>query len=150
MGEIYANITLYNGMDFVATKMGTLPAKQIRKMDVHALVDSGATTLVINDEIRNQLGLIPLETKEIRLADGSVENYEFVGPVEIHFKNRRSLCQAIVLPNADDVLLGAIPMEDMDVIIDMKNRKLILPPERPYIAGAKAKGILETSKKTFT
>jgi clan AA aspartic protease len=139
MSEIYADITLYNGADFIAAKTGALPAEQMRKLDVHALIDSGATTLVVNEEIKNQLGLILLETKEIRLADGSIESYEFVGPVEVRFKNRRSLCQAIVLPHADDVLLGAIPMEDMDVIIDMKNQELILPPERPYIAGAKAK-----------
>jgi clan AA aspartic protease len=139
MGEIYVDIMLCNGADFIATKMGTLPVEQMRKMDVHALVDSGATTLVINEEIKNQLGLVLLETKEIRLADGSIENYEFVGPVEVRFKNRRSLCQAIVLPHADDILLGAIPMEDMDVMIDVKNQKLILPPERPYIAGAKVK-----------
>ncbi|MDR3109368.1 MAG: hypothetical protein LBU65_06740 [Planctomycetaceae bacterium] len=109
----------------------------VRKMDVSALVDSGATTLVINSEIKTQLDLTLLETKEIRLADDSLESYEFVGPVEVHFKNRRSLCQAVVMPNATDVLLGAIPMEDMDVIIDMKSQQLIIPPERPYIAGGR-------------
>ncbi|MDR3199453.1 MAG: clan AA aspartic protease [Planctomycetaceae bacterium] len=139
MGEIFADIILYNGADFIASKMGTLSAEQIRQMEVNALVDSGATTLVINEKIKNQLGLILLETKEIRLVDGSIENYEFVVPVEIRFKNRRSLYQAIVLPNAEEVLLGTIPMEEMDVIIDMKNQELIVPPERPYIAGAKAK-----------
>jgi clan AA aspartic protease len=147
MGEIFADITLCNGLDFIANKQGTLPVEQMRTMTVSALVDSGATTLTINEEIKMQLGLVSLETKEVRLADGSIEIFEFVGPVEVRFKNRRSLCQAAVLPNADDVLLGAIPMEDMDVIIDMKKQELIIPPERPYIAGAKAKTLVFKRQK---
>ncbi|MDR0610834.1 MAG: clan AA aspartic protease [Planctomycetaceae bacterium] len=134
MGEIYANITLFNGADLLAVKLGTCLMENVRKIEVRALIDSGATTLAINSEIKNQLGLFVLETRESRLADGSVENYEFVGPVEIHFKNRSSLCRAVVLPHAEEVLLGAIPLEEMDVVIDMKNQELILPPERPYVA----------------
>ncbi|MDR3199452.1 MAG: clan AA aspartic protease [Planctomycetaceae bacterium] len=134
MGEIYANITLYNQLDLSAVRLGVRKTEDVRKIEVRALIDSGATTLAINNEIKNQLGLCVLETRESRLADGSVENYEFVGPVEVHFKNRSSLCRAVVLPNAEEVLLGAIPMEEMDVIIDMKNQELIIPPERPYVA----------------
>jgi clan AA aspartic protease len=134
MGEIYANITLYNQLDLSAVRLGIRSMEDVRKMEVRALIDSSATTLAINKEIKNQLDLPVLETRESYLADGSVENYEFVGPVEIHFKNRSSICRAVVLPNAKEVLLGAIPMEEMDVIIDMKNQELIIPPERPYVA----------------
>ncbi|MDR2706531.1 MAG: clan AA aspartic protease [Planctomycetaceae bacterium] len=134
MGEIHANIILYNQLDLSAVRLGVRKMENVRKMEIRALIDSGVTTLAINNEIKNQLGLLVLETRESCLADGSVENYEFVGPVEIHFKNRSSICRAVVLPNANEVLLGAIPMEEMDVIIDMKNQELIIPPEHPYTA----------------
>jgi len=134
MGEVYADITLYNGADWVAVKMGIRSQEDVRKMSVRALVDSGATTLAINEEIKNQLGLFVWDTQEVELANGSLEKYDFVGPVEVRFKNRKSLCRAIVMPNVTEVLLGAIPMEEMDVVIDMKNQELILPPERPYLA----------------
>ncbi|MDR1964944.1 MAG: clan AA aspartic protease [Planctomycetaceae bacterium] len=134
MGDVHADITLYNGADLVSVKLGICSMENVRQMSVRALVDTGATTLAINDEIKNQLGLFVWETKEVELANGSLEKYEFVGPVEIRFKNRSSFCRAVVLPHVAEVLLGAIPMEEMDVIIDMKNQELTLPPERPYLA----------------
>ena len=70
----------------------------------------------------------------VDLANGSRTECEIVGPVDIHFKTRRTTCSAVVLPGSPEVLLGAIPLEDMDVIIDLKKQELPLPPDRPYIA----------------
>jgi clan AA aspartic protease len=139
MGEVFVDITILNGAEYLLAKQGIIPMDNVRKMKVNALVDTGATTLIITTEIKTQLNLMVLEKKELVLADGTAESYEFVGPVEVRFENRRSLCQAVVIPGATDVLLGAIPMEDMDVVIDMKTQKLIVPPDRPYLARAYAR-----------
>ncbi|MDR1964308.1 MAG: clan AA aspartic protease [Planctomycetaceae bacterium] len=134
MGFAHATITLTNSGDEAVAARGFLPPESVRKTEVRALVDSGASTLVINDTIKNQLGLRVQETAEISLADGSSQVCEIVGPVDIRFKNRHTVTYALVIPTASDVLLGVIPLEGMDVIIDPKTQELALPPERPYLA----------------
>ena len=134
MGLTYAEITLANGVDYGLFKAGRLPTENVKQVTVKALVDSGAYMLVINEATKRQLDLSIYERRETILADGSIAECEIVGPVDVFFKTRATTCRAIVFPGDCEVLLGAIPLEDMDVLIDLKNNELILPPERPYIA----------------
>ncbi|MFM8742914.1 MAG: hypothetical protein ACKODM_06255, partial [Cytophagales bacterium] len=85
-----------------------------------------------NEEISLQLGLRVADKKLAVLADGATIQLPVVGPVEIRFANRKTNVMAMVLPGNSEVLLGAIPMEDMDVIIDPLKQELIVHPERPY------------------
>ncbi len=132
MGYVHADILLINGEDLLAFKRKKLPEEEVKKVKVQMLVDSGAAMLAINEEICAQLGLEPLEKRPATLADGSVVMLDVVGPVEIRFSNRRTNVDAIVLPGNAQPLLGVIPMEDMDVLIDPKEQKLIVNPEHPY------------------
>ena len=134
MGLTYADITLANGADTYLAKLGRIPKEEVRKMKVSALADSGAYMLVINENIRTQLELPTYEQHTAKLADGSIIPCDIVGPVDILFENRATTCRAIVLPGDAQVLLGAIPIEDMDVLIDLKNNKLVVNPAHPYIA----------------
>ena len=135
MGLTYAEITLANGTDYGLSKAGKLPREEVRQLTVKALVDSGAYTLVINENVKRQLDLPVYDKKTAVLADGTVAECDIVGPVDVFFKTRSTTCRAIVLPGGNvEVLLGAIPIEDMDVLIDLKNNELVLPPDRPYIA----------------
>ena len=133
MGLTYAEITLANGHDYYLSKQGSLPKEEIKQVTVKALVDSGAYMLVINESIKRQLDLSVYENRETKLADGSISTCEIVGPVDIFFKNRATTCRAIVFPGDVEVLLGAIPLEDMDVLIDLKNNELIVHLDRPYM-----------------
>jgi hypothetical protein len=72
--------------------------------------------LTIDESIKTQLGLIVKEMREIELADGSRLECEIVSPVDLYFENRATTCRALVLPGATEVLLGAIPLEDLDVL----------------------------------
>ena len=135
MGLTYAEITLANGIEYGLSQLGQLPREKVRQMNVTALVDSGAYMLVINEHIKRQLNLPVHENRETKLADGSIATCEIVGPVDIFFKNRATTCRAIVFPGDVEVLLGAIPLEDMDVLIDLKNNELIVHPDRPYMPG---------------
>jgi clan AA aspartic protease len=97
------------------------------------LVDSGSEMLVINEHIKGQLGLSVLEERTAQLADESEIQVDVVGPVEIRFENRRSNVDAMVFPGETEPLLGVIPMEGMDVIIDPIQQRLLINPANPYI-----------------
>src|SRR5580765_4181232 len=109
----------------------------LEAVDVEALVDSGATHLCIPEHVQIQLQLEPIDTKEVTLADGSKKLVPYVGPIELRFKNRVGFAGALVM--GDQVLLGAIPMEDMDLIIIPKTRTLDINPNSPNFASSIAK-----------
>lgn len=133
MGLVYANIELIRGADLVLSREGYLPADQIKRLPVTALVDSGAYMLAINQQIKAQLNLQKVDEQIAELADGTQVRLEVVGPVEIRFENRRANVDAMVLPGETEVLLGTIPMEEMDVVVDPKQQKLMVNPASPYL-----------------
>jgi len=139
MGHVYAEITLLNPFDVIAAKRGYIAEKDVKQLSVNAMVDSGAMTLTINEEIAEQLGLEVRKRQEVVLANGTFCKCDYVGPVDIHFENRFACCHALVLPGADEVLLGVIPLEEMDVIIDPIDQKLKVHPDRPLMAQMKVK-----------
>ena len=132
MGFTYADLQLTNTGDLVLVRNGHLAKENVRHMQVNALVDSGAYLLTINDDIKNQLGLPVIDKDLAELADGSIVDVDIVGPVDVRFENRRVTADAMVLPDATEILLGVIPLEGMDVMIDPKRQKLIVNPKTPY------------------
>jgi len=134
MGLVYADIELISGDDLALYRRGYIKQADIKRLSVNALVDSGAYTLAINQHAKEQLGLMALGTQVGELADGTKVEMEVAGAVEIRFANRRAIVDALVLPNEAGVLLGAIPMEEMDVLIDPKQEKLIPNPQHPDLA----------------
>ncbi|MCP4589302.1 MAG: retroviral-like aspartic protease [bacterium] len=139
MGSVYADITIANSVDEVLASQGDLPTDKVRRAEVRALVDSGAYMLCINQNLRLQLGLRKMTEMVAELANGSMETVDVVGPVEVRFENRSTSCRAAVLPGDVEVLLGSIPMEDLDVIILPKEQRLVVNPESPYLAKKKIK-----------
>lgn len=107
---------------------------ELSGVEVDALVDTGAVHLCIPEHVRIQLKLEAIEEKEVTLADGSKRLVPYVGPIEIKFKNRTGFAGALVL--GDRVLLGAIPMEDMDLIVIPKTRTVDINPDSPNIASS--------------
>lgn len=113
-------------------------SKSVQALEVDALVDSGAVHLVISEHLKLQLQLDEIDQKEVILADGTRKLVPYVGPIEIRFKNRTGFAGALVM--GDQVLLGAIPMEDMDLVVIPKTRTLDVNPDSPNIASSTAKG----------
>ncbi len=134
MGLVYAEIDLFSVDDLVLHRHGFLEKDKIKQVRVNYLVDSGAYMLVIDDNIRFQLGLPFIEKQIATLADDSTAEVEIVGPVEIRFENRRTTVDAMVFPGNSEILLGVIPIGDMDVLIDPKQQKLVVNPKHPYKA----------------
>lgn len=134
MGLVYAEIDLISVDDLVLQRRGFLDKDKIKQVRVNALVDSGAYMLSINETVRAQLDLPFIEKQFGTLADETLIEVDVVGPVEVRFENRRTTADAIVLPGDAEVLLGSILLEDMDVLIDSKQQKLVVNPKHPYVA----------------
>ena len=134
MGTIRAEIELVNPADLVLLDAGVLKEDAVRRMNITALVDTGAYMLCTNEEIQSQLGLRHMSYENLELADGSIIKAEVVGPVVINFKNRNTACRAIVLPGKSEPLLGVIPMEDMDVVLVPLKQTIDINPEHPFMA----------------
>ena len=134
MGSVYADIEIVSAEDLALARKGYIKQDSVKSETVRALVDSGAYMLCINEHIRAQLDLATVSSMEAELADGTIKTVDVVGPVVINFSNRTTSCNAAVLPGESEVLLGAIPMEDLDVVIDPKLQTLTLPKDRPYLA----------------
>ena len=126
MGIVNAEVSLRN------------PIKpKLASVEVEALADSEAVHLCIPEHIKIQLQLDESDRKEVTVADGSRKLVPYVGPVELRFKNRVGFAGALVM--GDQVLLGAIPMEDMDLVIIPKTRTVDVNPNSPNIATSIAK-----------
>ena len=115
MGLIYADIELINAIDLGLAKRHQIGEEEIKRMHVNMLVDTGSVYMCINETVQEQLQLSVVEKRKGQLADGSVVEYDVVGPIEVRFKNRRCVVDATVIPGDNELLLGAIPLEDMDV-----------------------------------
>jgi len=126
MGHVYAEITLQNPR---------MP--DLSPLTVSAMVDTGAMMLCIPEHIALQLQLETHNMREVTVADGRRQMVPYVGPIEVRFENRNCYVGALVL--GGDVLLGAIPMEDMDVVISPLHRKIVVNPDSPNFAHAMVK-----------
>lgn len=139
MGLIYADLELVSADDIALQRKGYINKEDIKKEQVKALVDSGAYMMCINEHIKTQLDLPVVDTMEAELADGTLHNMDVVGPLIINFKNRTTSCNAAVLPGESEVLLGSIPMEDMDVVLVPKLNTIDVNPKSKYMAKKKIK-----------
>jgi clan AA aspartic protease len=134
MGMVYADMELINAGDIEMVRRNLMDKDEIKRMTVNMIVDSGAYMMAINETIQGQLELPFIEKRKNILADGSIVEYDVVGPLLVKFKNRTATCSALILPGNNEPLLGAIPMEEMDVLIHPRRQELIVNPEHPYMA----------------
>ena len=127
MGFVREEITLKNVVDDGICERGFIKEPEIRQVTVRVLVDTGAGTLVINEELRVRLGLKIKGLRRATYANSAKEICKITEPVAIYWNNRYTAVPAMVVPDSDEVLLGAIPLEDMDLIVD---------PARQVLTGA--------------
>ena len=135
MGLIHADLLLTNAR-----------RADLAGLSVVAMADSGALHLCIPPHVALQLQLEEQEKREVTLADGSKQLISYVGPLMVRFGNRSCFTGAMVL--GDEVLLGAIPMEDMDLVISPSRQTITVNPSNPNIAMSMAKGLRPAPRTT--
>jgi clan AA aspartic protease len=126
MGYVHTEITLKNPR---------LP--ELKPLSTKAMVDTGALMLCIPERLCTQLKLEENTKREVTTADGKTHLISYVGPIEVIFENRNCFVGALVM--GDEVLLGSVPMEDMDLIVLPAHRKLVVNPESPNFPHALVK-----------
>jgi clan AA aspartic protease len=135
MGLTYANIELLNGDDLALSRRNYISDTEVRQIETSMLVDSGAIMLTINEEIRQALGLSIIDHRPSQLADGTRLNLPVAGSIVVRFMGRFCTTNALVLPEDSEPLLGAIPMEEMDLWVN-PTRSVLTPvhPEGPVMS----------------
>ena len=126
-------------MEMIRAEIGlSNPTKpELRPLEVEALVDTGAMTICIPEHVALQLGLEQIETREVTTADDKRHVIPYVGPVQIAFANRTCFTGALVI--GETVLLGAVPMEDMDLVVSPARETITVNPDSPNIPSALVK-----------
>ncbi|MDO8793372.1 MAG: hypothetical protein Q7J25_01990 [Vicinamibacterales bacterium] len=104
---------------------------------MRALADTGALHLCIPEHVAIQLRLDQLYEREVMTADGGKRMCPYVGPIELRFGSRACFAGALVL--GDEVLLGSVPMEDMDLVVSPAPRMIIVNPNSPNIPSSTVK-----------
>jgi clan AA aspartic protease len=117
-------IILKNAYDADKAREGLINETDIRQIAVTALVDTGAGTLFIDEETRRTLGLAIIDQRDAHIADGTRVPLGVTEPVQICWRDRSTDCRAVVMPGSKRILLGAIPLEDMDLMVDPVHQKL--------------------------
>lgn len=126
MGHVFAEIGLSNPRDL-----------NLETVKVKALADTGALMLCIPEHIALQLKLETETLREVSVADGRKMNVPYVGPIKVSFGKRFCYVGGLVL--GDEVLLGAVPMEDMDLVVNPGKREITVDPISPNIPHARVK-----------
>jgi hypothetical protein len=137
MDMVYAEIELMNGGDIALTRHGYLKENKVRRVTVFMAVDRQTMLPAINEEIRQALGLPIIDHRPSQLADGTRIELPVAGLVVVRFAGRFCTTNALVLPGDSDVseLLGAIPMEEMDLWISpARNTLTPIHPEGPVMS----------------
>jgi predicted aspartyl protease len=118
MGFIYTEITLENSGDAANAVNGLIKDSEVRRATVKALVDTGATTLVISEKLRKELGLVKWIEGQPKLAgEGQIHGY-YTRPLSVYWKNRITGCNAFVVEKQETPLLGSLALEGLDLIAD--------------------------------
>jgi predicted aspartyl protease len=135
MGLTYANIQLQNGADIEDFRRGRIGEDEIQQLEVCALVDTGSVQLAINQTIADALGLSVIGMRPSQLADGTRLQLPVVGSIVVKYLDRWSITTALVLPFDQEPLLGAIPMEEMDLYVHPgRNELLPVHPDGPLMS----------------
>ena len=125
MGLTYANIELINADDMAFVRRGIIGEDEIRQITVKAMVDTGSIMLCINESLQQYLNLPFRSKRRSQLANGLILDLDVVGPVIVRYLDRECSTNAILLPDDQEPLLGAIPMEEMDLYVNPGRNELL-------------------------
>lgn len=133
MGKVMTNLKITNNTDFDIAARGLIAPSQIRSVEVEALVDTGATMLALPEDVISALGVTHAGHRKVRDARGLVVAVPWVGGLRIEILGREMTCDALVLPRGATPLIGQIPLEALDLVVDPKSREVSVNPASPDV-----------------
>lgn len=125
MGRFSVEVELANHEDLFRAKVGLISLEQVRRARIRGVVDTGATRLVIPAMVAQQLGLETAGSSKVRYADGRTAERSIVRDVHLAYGGRESVFNAIVEPDRESALIGAIVLEDLDFLVDCIGQRLV-------------------------
>lgn len=125
MGLVQVIVRLTNTGDLEMSQRNLMPREQVRTLEIPAYVDTGAVNLCITTDVAERLGLRELGKQNARLANDAYIPVTTAGPVEVEYGGRATTVRATVVPGATENLLGAIPLEDMDLVVHPAGQNLL-------------------------
>ncbi|HMC94438.1 MAG TPA: aspartyl protease family protein [Polyangia bacterium] len=124
-------IKLTNSYDEEYVARGDLAADKVRATEIEALVDTSATMMVLPADAVSRLGLLPAGYRKVRYADGRTAEVPWVSGVGITILGRTTVTNALVEAAGTTPLIGQIPLEELDLLVDPKSRELRVNPASP-------------------
>ncbi|MEX2212992.1 MAG: aspartyl protease family protein [Phycisphaeraceae bacterium] len=126
VGRFFVEIEMVNNIDLNLSGAGALPVEKVRRVKLRGLVDSGAARLVVPERVARELGLMEASREVVvSYASGERARRRMVSNVYAKVQGRDGVFDAIVEPNRDEALIGALPLEVFDFLIDCHNQKLV-------------------------
>ena len=131
MGKVMEKIKLTNSYDEDKVSSGYWQPEQVRSLEIEALVDTGATMLMLPADVVERLGLKEKGRRKVRYANGKEDEVPWVGGVRLTLLGRDMIASALVEPAGTTALIGQIPLEELDLLVDPKSRSLKVNPASP-------------------
>jgi predicted aspartyl protease len=128
MGKVLVTAQIDNLNDLIGVQQGSRPADQVRSVVVtDALVDTGATTLAMPKRLIDQLGLVQFRTRQVRTAGGAT-TVAMYRAAQLIVQGRDCICDVMEVPDDCPVLIGQVPLELLDWVVDPIGQRLIGNP----------------------
>jgi len=127
------------GLSYAELSLANARRPDLAALKVRALADTGALHLCIPSHVALRLQLEELEKREVKPSDGSWRALPYVGPVHLPFGTRSGFMGAMVL--GDEVHLGAVPTEDLELVAHPSSRSVTVNPLNPNLPASVAKGL---------
>jgi hypothetical protein len=131
MKKVYANIEIFNANDISFARKGFAQESPLKSIETRCIVDFNTKMFCINQIIQDKLEFPVIERKIFRMNDSTLKEFEIVSDVIVKFENRQTSCRALVLPSNEELILGMIPLNGLDVKI--RNQELIVSSESPMV-----------------
>jgi predicted aspartyl protease len=125
MGRFSVEVELSNYEDMIDAKAGRIAPEKVRRVRIRGVVDSGATRLVIPASLVQTLGLETVGSAKVRYANGHTSERAITQYLHLAYGGRQGVFSAIVEPDRESILIGAIVLEELDFLVDCGAQRLV-------------------------
>jgi len=132
VGRFSIDFEVANNEDLIRAKDGRIPPEQVRRMMIRGVVDPGATRLVLPESVVKRLGLESIGKVRVRYADRRTAKRDKVQQVFLEILGRQGTYTATVEPKRRSALVGAIVLEDLDLLVECTHQRLV-PRDKRFI-----------------